>query len=97
MATIATEKTRAVKMGLDADKVTLTVTSPDNGNATEEVSGEYGSDSMEIGFNAGYLKDILAQMDADKVELHFADAGAPTLIRKDESSPALYVLMPMRV
>ena len=26
-----------------------------------------------------------------------ADAGAPTLIRKDENSPALYVLMPMRV
>ena len=28
---------------------------------------------------------------------HLADAGAPTLIRKDENSPALYVLMPMRV
>ena len=97
VATIATEKTRAVKMGLDADKVTLTVTSPDNGNATEEVSAQYGSEPLEIGFNAGYLKDILHQIDSDMVELHFADAGAPTLIRKDEKSPALYVLMPMRV
>jgi DNA polymerase-3 subunit beta len=97
VATIATEKTRAVKMGLEADKVTLTVTSPDNGNATEEVSSQYSSDPLEIGFNAGYLKDILQQIDADTVELHFADAGAPTLIRKNESSPALYVLMPMRV
>ncbi len=32
-----------------------------------------------------------------EVELHLADAGAPTLIRQDEKSPALYVLMPMRV
>jgi len=31
------------------------------------------------------------------VELHLADAGAPTLIRQDAKSPALYVLMPMRV
>jgi DNA polymerase-3 subunit beta len=97
VATIATEKTRAVKMGLDKDKVTLTVTSPDNGTATEEVPAEYSSDGFEIGFNAGYLKDILNQIDADTVEIHLADAGAPTLIRKDENSPALYVLMPMRV
>jgi DNA polymerase-3 subunit beta len=76
VATIATEKTRAVKMGVDKDKVTLSVTSPDNGN---------------------YLKDILHQIDGDTVELHLADAGAPTLIRQNEKSPALYVLMPMRV
>ncbi len=97
VATIATEKTRAVKMGLDKDRVTLTVTSPDNGTAAEELAAEYGADGFEIGFNASYLKDILSQIDSDTVELHLADAGAPTLIRKDENSPALYVLMPMRV
>lgn len=97
VATIATEKTRAVKMALEADKVTISVTSPDNGNASEELAADYRSDPMEIGFNAGYLKDILAQIDSDTVELHLADAGAPTLIRKDEKSAALYVLMPMRV
>jgi DNA polymerase III subunit beta len=97
VATIATEKTRAVKMGLEKDKVTLTVTSPDNGTAAEELSAEYSSEPFEIGFNAGYLKDILSQIDSDTVELHLADAGAPTLIRKSEDAPALYVLMPMRV
>jgi len=97
VATIATEKTRAVKMGLENDKVTLSVTSPDNGTAAEEVPADYRSDGMEIGFNANYLKDILHQIDGDTVELHLADPGAPTLIRQDENSPALYVLMPMRV
>ena len=97
VATIATEKTRAVKMGLDKDKVTLTVTSPDNGTASEELAAQYGADNFEIGFNAGYLKDILSQIDSDEVEIHLADAGAPTLIRKNDDSPALYVLMPMRV
>jgi len=97
VATIATEKTRAVKMGLELDKVTLSVTSPDNGTAAEEVPAQYGSDSLEIGFNANYLKDILHQIEGDSVELHLADPGAPTLIRQDEKSAALYVLMPMRV
>ncbi len=97
VATIATEKTRAVKMALEPDRVTLSVTSPDNGTAAEEVPADYKSDGFEIGFNANYLKDILAQIDGDTVELHLADAGAPTLIRQDDKSPALYVLMPMRV
>jgi DNA polymerase-3 subunit beta len=97
VATIATERTRAVKMALDGEKVTLSVTSPDNGTAAEDVPAEYRSDPLEIGFNANYLKDILAQIDGDTVELHLADPGAPTLIRQDDKSPALYVLMPMRV
>ncbi len=97
VATIATEKTRAVKMALENDKVTLSVTSPDNGTAAEEVPADYSSEGFEIGFNANYLKDILGQIDGDTVELHLADAGAPTLIRQNDKSPALYVLMPMRV
>jgi DNA polymerase III subunit beta len=97
VATIATEKTRAVKIGLDQDRVTLSVTSPDNGTAAEELAADYKSEGMEIGFNANYLKDILGQIDSDTVELHLADAGAPTLIRENEGSRALYVLMPMRV
>ncbi len=97
VATIATEKTRAVKMALENDKVTLSVNSPDNGQAAEEIPADYRSDSIEIGFNANYLKDILGQIEGDNVELHLADAGAPTLIRENADSPALYVLMPMRV
>ena len=97
VATIASEKTRAVKMALDRDKITLSVTSPENGTAAEEVSGDYSSPGFEIGFNARYLLDILGQIDGDTVEVHLADAAAPTLIRENDKAPALYVLMPMRV
>ncbi|MCI4591345.1 DNA polymerase III subunit beta [Sphingobium sp. BYY-5] len=97
VATIATEKTRAVKMSLDRDKITLSVTSPENGTAAEEVPGAFQGEGFDIGFNARYLLDILGQIDTDLVELHLADAAAPTLIRESDESPALYVLMPMRV
>ena len=97
VATIASEKTRAVKMTLDRDKITLSVTSPENGTAAEEVPGEYTADSFDIGFNARYLMDILAQIEGDLVEVHLADAAAPTLIRENDKASALYVLMPMRV
>ena len=97
VSTIASERTRAVKMALDRDRVTLSVTSPENGTAAEEVSADYGSDALEIGFNARYLMDILDQIEGDTVEVHLADAAAPTLLRENDKAPALYVLMPMRV
>ncbi|WP_066592811.1 DNA polymerase III subunit beta [Sphingomonas pruni] len=97
VSTIATEKTRAVKMSLDRDKITLSVTSPENGTAAEEVPGEYAAQGFDIGFNSRYLLDILGQIEGDMVEVHLADASAPTLIRENDKSPALYVLMPMRV
>lgn len=97
VATIASEKTRAVKMALDRDKITLSVTSPENGTAAEEVPGEYSATGFEIGFNAKYLMDILAQIEGDSVEVHLADAAAPTLLRENDKAAALYVLMPMRV
>ena len=97
VSTIASEKTRAVKMTVDRDKVTLSVTSPESGTATEEIAADYGSDTIEIGFNARYLLDILGEIDGDTVEVHLADAAAPTLLRENDKSQALYVLMPMRV
>ena len=97
VATIASEKTRAVKMALERDKVTLSVTSPENGTAAEEVPGDYASEGFEIGFNARYLLDILGQIEGDTCEIHLADAAAPTLLRENDKAPALYVLMPMRV
>jgi DNA polymerase-3 subunit beta len=97
VSTIASEKTRAVKISVDRDKVTLSVTSPENGLATEELAADYGSDGIEIGFNARYLLDILGEIDGDVVEVHLADAAAPTLLRENDKSNALYVLMPMRV
>jgi DNA polymerase-3 subunit beta len=97
VSTIASEKTRAVKISVERDKVTLSVTSPENGVATEELAADYGSDGIEIGFNARYLLDILGEIDGDTVEVHLADAAAPTLLRESDKSNALYVLMPMRV
>ena len=96
-AIATTEKTRAVKLTLGRDKVTLSVTSPENGTAAEDVPAEYSSPEFEVGFNYRYLLDILGQVGSDQVDVHLADAAAPTLIRESDDSRALYVLMPMRV
>ena len=73
-------------MAVDRDKVTLSVTSPENGLAAEEIAADYGCDGLEIGFNARYLLDILGEIEGDSVEVHLADAAAPTLLRENDKS-----------
>ena len=97
VATVASEKTRIIKMTLDQDKVTLSVNSPEGSVAHEDLPADYDAQGFDIGFNAAYLRDVLAQIDGDTVELHLADAMAPILVRQNDSSAATYVIMPCRV
>ncbi|WP_454634456.1 DNA polymerase III subunit beta [Bradyrhizobium cenepequi] len=96
VATVSTERGRAVKMSLAHDKATLAVSNPDAGNAVEELDAEYAFDALDIGFNSRYLHDIIAQISGETVEVKLADPGSPTLFA-GEDADTLYVLMPMRV
>lgn len=97
VSTISSERGRAVKLALVDGKLTLSVTNPDSGSATEEIEVDYVSDPLDIGFNSRYLLDIAAQIDTDTALLKLSDPGSPTIIQDKEGSSALYVLMPMRV
>jgi DNA polymerase III subunit beta len=97
VSTVSSERGRAVKLSLVSGKLTLSVTNPDSGSATEELEVEYDADALDIGFNSRYLLDITAQLEGEKAELKLSDPGSPTLLRDQDTTGALYVLMPMRV
>ncbi len=77
--------------------MTLSVNNPDSGSASEEIEVDYDSTPIEIGFNARYLLDIADQLAGDTALIKLSDPGSPTIIQDREGSPALYVLMPLRV
>ncbi|HZH28786.1 MAG TPA: DNA polymerase III subunit beta [Azospirillaceae bacterium] len=97
VATISTEKSRAVKLTLDRGNLTLSATSPEAGSAQEELEVAYEAAAMEIGFNSRYLLDITQQIEGETASFALADAASPTVVRDVADASALYVLMPMRV
>lgn len=97
VSTISSERGRAVKLSLVDGKLTLSVTNPDSGSATEELEVDYDAAPLDIGFNARYLLDITERLDGDTALFRLADPGSPTLVQDREGAAALYVLMPMRV
>ncbi|VAV86720.1 DNA polymerase III beta subunit [hydrothermal vent metagenome] len=97
VSTISTEKTRSIKLSMSAGNLRLSVNSPDQGTAKEELEVSYSAEDMEIGFNSRYLLDILSQIEGDLVQVVLADSASPTILRDVSDDGALYVLMPMRV
>jgi DNA polymerase-3 subunit beta len=98
VSTIASERGgKAVKLSMHDGQLELSVTNPDHGTASEELAVEFEPETFEIGFNARYLLDIIAQIRSDNAVFQFNDAGSPTLVKEEGEARALYVLMPMRV
>ena len=97
VATISSEKSRAVKVNLASNQMTVSVKNPDQGSAAEELAVNYSATPIEIGFNARYLLDVADQIDGENAIFEFFDAHSPALVRDSGDDSAQYVLMPMRV
>ena len=97
VATVSSERSRAVKLALDEDRLVLSVNAPDAGAADEELAVAYADEPLEIGFNAKYLQEIAAQIDRENAEFLFNGSGDAALIREGGDDSAVYVVMPMRV
>jgi DNA polymerase III subunit beta len=96
VATMAAERTRSLKLTVEPDRVTLEVSNPEAGSASEEIEGTYSAEPITIGFNAKYLLDITSQIDG-QAEFAFNDSASPTLVKDAADPHALFVLMPLRV
>jgi len=97
VATVSSERSRAVKLTLDEDRLILSVNAPDSGAAEEELAVAYADEPLEIGFNAKYLLEIASQVDRENAVFMFNSSGDPTLMREGNDTSAVYVVMPMRV
>ncbi|KAB7614412.1 DNA polymerase III subunit beta [Amylibacter sp. SFDW26] len=97
VSTVSSERSRAVKLTLDEDRLVLAVNAPDSGAAEEELAVAYGDEPLEIGFNAKYLLEIAGQVDRENAVFLFNSSGDPTLMREGNDESAVYVVMPMRV
>ena len=97
VSTVSSERSRAVKLNLEDDQLTLIVNSPDSGAAEEQVAVAYSDERLEIGFNAKYLLEISSQIDKENAVFMFNSSGDPVLIREGNDLSAVYVVMPMRV
>jgi DNA polymerase-3 subunit beta len=99
VALLSNERSRAVKFQIEKDKVEVTSSSPDLGEAKETLPVEYKGGSMTTCFNAQYILDFLAAVSTDVVALDLKDEVSQAVVKPvgAEGYDYTYVIMPMRV
>jgi DNA polymerase-3 subunit beta len=97
VSTLSQDKGRAIKFTIGQDSLQLSVNSPENGHAEEEIAATYSGTPMEIGFSSRYIADIMAQLKNPMMKILLSDPGSPIIVRDGDNEASLYVLMPMRV
>ncbi|MBY3263842.1 DNA polymerase III subunit beta [Rhizobium laguerreae] len=95
VATVSSEKGRAVRLSIAPGAVNFTVNNADAA-ATDEIEAEYGGEPIEIGFNAAYLRDLFGVFPSGPVTIAIADGGSPGLFKSAGFEGLLLVGMPMR-
>ncbi len=96
-AILSNEKYRGVRLMLSEDSLTIQANNPEQEEAEEEVPVDYAGTSLEIGFNVGYLLDVMAAISNDSVTLTLTDTNSSVLIESAGDDNAVYVVMPMRL
>ncbi len=100
MSVIASDQTHRIKMSFNTGMLKFSVTTPDLGEAQDELPVQYNGDQLDIGFNATYLLEILRYMPTEQVRLTFkAPERAATIEPEGWDDPAKYLclVMPLRL
>lgn len=96
-AILSNEKYRGVRLLMDNNALTIIANNPDQEEAEEHVNVQYDSEHLEIGFNVGYLLDVLSVLSGDQVKLTLSDSNSSVLLEELEDGDSTFVVMPMRM
>ena len=94
---LSNEKYRGVRFQLSENKLKLTANNPEQESAEEELDVVYNGAELEVGFNIGYLLDVLNSIESDSVYFEFYGEDTSCIIKEKGSEDDIYVIMPMRL
>jgi len=97
VSVLSKDKANAVKVSFAPGSMTLFSSSPDYGEATEELVATYDGEALNTGFNARYLLDVFSIMDGETISLQMDTPLSPCLIQESESPGFKCVVMPIKI
>lgn len=96
-ALLTTEKFKGVEMTFAPGALTMQTHNAEQETANEEIGIDYEGAEFTVGFNIGYLRDVLQNIEADTVSFSLRDANSSGLFTDPDHPEFLYVVMPMRI
>ncbi|MFH1771680.1 MAG: DNA polymerase III subunit beta [Candidatus Omnitrophota bacterium] len=92
--TLSNQDYQSVKINLKKDSITVTKTTPQEGEVKEVVEGNYTGEPIQIGFNPKYLIDALKNLKNEKTVFEFFGPDKPAVVREGSYT---YLVLPMTI
>ena len=96
---LADQRSHAVKFSISGEGLEISASSPEYGEAKENIEKDYKGDPISIGFNSSYMLDFLGAAADGPVSIELKDEQSAGQLRPlaDESYRYRYIIMPMRI
>ena len=94
-ALLTTQDSQSVKLDILKNKIIVSKTNPNIGEAKEEIDVVYKGHDITVGFNPGYLIDVLKVVPKDELEIEVAGSDKPAVIRIEDWY--VYLVLPMQL
>lgn len=92
---LTNQDSQSVKINIIKDRMIITKSTPELGEAREELEVDYKGGEFVIGFNPSFLIDVLKNVEEDSVTFSFVDPEKPAVIKSGEDYT--YIVLPMQV
>ena len=93
--------TSQIKLGIENGRMELSARGTEGSQSEDEIPVSYEGEALEIGFNFGYLQDILKNIKSESIVLSLKDSQSAALIKPvnedGEETGVLCLLMPLRL
>jgi DNA polymerase-3 subunit beta len=97
MANVVSDKNKGATFEFKRDLISVSTMNPDVGEASDEVEAKYSGTELKTGFNVGFFRDALAELDGDEVIVELGEKLQPAVLKSPENEGYFIVLMPMRI
>jgi DNA polymerase-3 subunit beta len=94
---LASEKSNSVKLNLYPKKVVLTASTPELGEASEEMDVSYDGEEEVMAFNPAFLMDFLRNETCEEIYFYIINPVSPAMLRPKDEEDYLYVIMPIKI
>jgi len=97
MGVMSTERFSGVKIDVHDQRMVLTSTNPDVGEAKDEIDVSYNGDPIEAGYNVRYLIDAMEPVDENIVSFEVRGDEGPGVIGSAGNKDYMCIIMPVKL
>ncbi len=97
---VASDQTHRVRLAFSSGMLQFSVSTPDLGEAQDEIAVSYEGEPIEIGFNANYVLEVLKFMPTEEIQFSMKGPERAATIEPvgwDDPASYLCLVMPLRL